>query len=215
MSSKFRHLENKSVNGVIHVGAHRGEEVLDYKNLGASTVIWIEANPDVFTEMQQALSANPVLTSMLYCVAASDVDDEEVDFHICYGPDAGYMVGNKGCSSLLEPVGWMAGWKKETIKCQTITLDTLLFRNNINVSAFNLLNMDVQGAEMLVLKGATGLLNSKDLKYVTSEVTFKNPDYAGGELFPAIEKYLSLFKFRHVETVMQHPNWGDALFVRE
>ena len=51
MSSKFETLND--VTGIIHVGAHRGEEVEQYSDMDAKTVIWVEPNPDVFKEMKQ------------------------------------------------------------------------------------------------------------------------------------------------------------------
>ena len=59
MSSRFSYFEEKydiTLTGVIHVGAHRGEEVNEYEDLGAKQVIWVEANPDVFEEMRVALT---------------------------------------------------------------------------------------------------------------------------------------------------------------
>ena len=50
MSSKFETLND--VTCIIHVGAHRGEEVEQYADMGAKTVIWVEPNPDVFKEMK-------------------------------------------------------------------------------------------------------------------------------------------------------------------
>ena len=88
------------VEGAIHVGAHRGEEIYDYEKLGAKKVVWIEPNPEVFEELVCFLeNAETSVESTGFCVAAGDSDNDEIDFHVCYGPDAGYMVGNKGCSS--------------------------------------------------------------------------------------------------------------------
>ena len=50
MSSQFTYFKKYKVplRGVIHVGAHRGEEVHQYEELGAKKIIWVEPNPDVF-----------------------------------------------------------------------------------------------------------------------------------------------------------------------
>ena len=54
MSSQFTYFKKYKVplHGVIHVGAHRGEEVHQYAELGAKKIIWVEPNPDVFKEME-------------------------------------------------------------------------------------------------------------------------------------------------------------------
>ncbi len=211
---KYFSENNIKVDGVIHVGAHRGEEIFDYEKLNAKQVIWIEPNPEVFEELQIALErADSFIESHGFCVAASDVDSTDVDFHVCYGPDAGFMRGNKGCSSLLKPQGRFESWHKKTIKVDTSRLDTLLEENNFNFGDFQLLDMDTQGAELMVLKGATKLL--ENVLYVTSEATWKNPDYVDNVMFDELESYLNSFGFQHVETFEHTSDWGDVLFVKK
>lgn len=201
------------LSGVIHVGAHRGEEILEYEKLGAKKVIWIEPNPEVFEELEISLSRTDTsVESYGFCFAASDLDASEVDFHICYGPDAGFLKGNKGCSSLLKPIGRFEDWYKKTIKVETIRLDTLMEDNGFDYSEFDLLDMDTQGAELMVLKGASKVL--ENVKYVTTEATWSNPDYDGNVMFDELKDYLSSFGFEHIETFEHTSDWGDALFVK-
>lgn len=210
---KYFSENNIKVNGVIHVGAHRGEEIYDYEKLGAKKIIWVEPNPDVFNELEIALSrAQASVESYGFCVAASDSDCKEIDFYICYGPDAGFMTGNKGCSSLLRPKGRFEEWYKETIKVETVKLDTLIESNEFNYSDFQLLDMDAQGAELLVLKGAIKVL--ENIKYITTEVTWNNPDYIGNVMFDELIDYLNSLGFEHIETFEHTSCWGDALFIK-
>lgn len=204
---------NIKVSGVIHVGAHRGEEIFYYEKLGAKKVIWIEPNPDVFSELEIALSeAETSIESYGFCVAASDEDLEEVDFHICYGPDAGFMIGNKGCSSLLKPKGRFEEWHKKTITVESVKLDTLMDLNNFNYSDFQILDMDTQGAELLVLKGASKVL--EHVNYITTEATWSNPDYVDNVMFDELVDYLKFYGFEHQEIVEHTSDWGDVLFVK-
>ena len=208
--------DNKvQVEGAIHVGAHRGEEIYDYEKLGAKKVVWIEPNPDVFEELVCFLeNAETSVESTGFCVAAGDSDEEEIDFHVCYGPDAGYMVGNKGCSSLLKPGSeQMKDWHRKTIKVELAKLDTIMVDNELSFEDYQILDMDTQGAELMVLKGADEVL--KNVKYVTTEATWNNPDYEGGVMFDELTKYLNAKGFKHVETFKHTEDWGDALFVKE
>jgi FkbM family methyltransferase len=202
------------VTGVIHVGAHRGEEFEEHKALGAKKIIWIEANPDVYMELIQNLEDSEVL-NIPYQFACSDVDDQTVDFNVIYGPDAGFMVGNKGCSSLLSPVGRFKDWHKDTIQVKTKTLDSLFDQSMHKHDDYQLLEMDVQGAELMVLRGAQRVL--KSIKYISTEVTLYNPDYADNPTFGEINTFLEKQGFVHVENKFYGSvsNWGDALFVRK
>ena len=212
MSSQFKILND--VTGIIHVGAHRGEEVEQYADMGAKTVIWVEPNPDVFKEMKHFLtSVGASIDSHAFEYAVSDVDHDNVDFHLYYGPDAGFMRGNKGCSSLLKAKGRFESWHQETIKVETITIDTLLTENDFKPSDFQLLNLDVQGAELLALKGASEVL--KYVKYVATEATWQNPDYVDNVMYDDLKSFLDSKGFIETEIVNHGPDWGDVLFVKE
>ena len=212
MSSKFETLND--VTGIIHVGAHRGEEVEQYADMGAKTVIWVEPNPDLFKEMKHFLtSVGASIDSHAFEYAVSDVDHDNVDFHLYYGPDAGFMRGNKGCSSLLKAKGRFESWHQETIKVETITIDTLLTENDFKPSDFQLLNLDVQGAELLALKGASEVL--KYVKYVATEATWQNPDYVDNVMYDDLKSFLESKGFIETEIVNHGPDWGDVLFVKE
>ena len=214
---KFNYFKHRQFDatGIIHVGACRADEIKDYTSLNVNKVIWIEPNPDVFSEMEVALANTAThVQSFLVKKAACDVDDREVDFYVCYGPDAGYMIGNKGCSSLLHPSDQMIGWHRDTIKVKTITLDTIFQKGNLNISDFQCLHMDVQGSELSVLKGASSILPS--IKYISSEILWRNPEYVGNVTYLELIEYLENKGFRFVESNnLYSKDWGDALFVNE
>ena len=215
MSSGYTFFKKNNVSllGVIHVGAHRGEEVNQYEELGAKKIIWVEPNPDVFEEMKVLLKdAGASIESSAFQYAASNIDHEIVDFNLYYGPDAGYLVGNKGCSSLLKAKGRFEDWYKKTIKVETITIDTLIKEYDFDYANYDLLNMDVQGAEMLVLEGASKVIDS--VNYITTEATWNNPDYIGNVMYDDLKLFLESKGFREEEIIDHGPDWGDVLFVR-
>lgn len=203
--------------GVVHVGAHRGEEFNDHVAMGAKQIVWVEANPDLFDELVSNLtlvSEGSSVENHIFNIACSNVDDENMEFHVIYGPDAGYGVGNKGCSSLLRPSGNMENWKRGTITVNTVTLDSLFERNNLNFEDFDMLELDVQGAELMVLEGASKLLDH--IKYIYTEVTFFSPDYENNPLFDDVSNFLADRGFSHVATKFYDgvSHWADALFER-
>ena len=215
MSSEFTYFKKYKVplRGVIHVGAHRGEEVHQYEELGAKKIIWVEPNPDVFKEMEILLNdAEAATESAAFEYAASNVDHETVDFNLYYGPDAGHLTGNKGCSSLLKAKGRFEEWFQETIKVETITIDTLVEENDFEYADYDLLNLDVQGAEMLALEGATKTLNN--VNYISTEATWDNPDYVGNVMYDELKVFLESKGFKEEEIINHGENWGDVLFVR-
>ena len=216
MSSRFSYFEENNIqlNGVIHVGAHRGEEINEYGDLGAKTVIWVEANPEVFDEMCIMLTnAEANIDSHAFQYAASTEDHGIAEFNRYYGPDAGHLVGNKGCSSLLKAEGRFEEWYKDTIEVETITIDTLLEEEGFNVEDFQLLNMDVQGAELMVLRGSEKVLDN--VKWVTTEATWEDPDYIDNVMYDELKSFLESKGFVETQIIPHAENWGDVLFVKE
>ena len=80
----------------------------------------------------------------------------------------------------------------------------------IDVSKYNFLNLDIQGAELLALKGFGDLLVGID--YIYTEVN-ETDIYKDCALIGEIDQYLS--DFERVETAMTEFKWGDALYRRK
>jgi hypothetical protein len=72
-----------------------------------------------------------------------------------------------------------------------------------------MMNIDVQGAELMVLQGATELLKHIDLIY--TEVNIEEV-YKGCCLMSDLDRFLEPFGFVRVTTKMTDWNWGDALY---
>ena len=217
MSFKEEYLNRKDIKKVVHVGADRGGELPQYRNMGVEEVVWVEANPEVYEELLENLELMDVseVKSLPFNQLISDSDDIETDFNIYYGWDAGHLVGNKGMSSLLKAKNswWGSECYRGTVKLQSSTLDTFLEKNSLGYD-YDMLNMDTQGAELMVCKGAVKLLES--VKYINSEVTLYNPQYEGNPLFNEIYDFLKPFGFIHIETELSGDgNWGDAVFEKK
>jgi FkbM family methyltransferase len=192
---------NMHITGVIHVGAHTGEEAEDYSTHGISNVWWIEGNPGLMRE----LARNTTKKYGHNCINAlvTDVDHGERKFNI--------TNINSLSSSVLE-FGTHPSFSPEIHFIdhpilETRTIDSLV--EEYGIKDCNMLNMDLQGAEMMALQGATKLLPSID--YVYTEVNTAEV-YIGCAKLHEIDAFLS--DFDRVETEMQVNGWGDALLIR-
>lgn len=217
MSFKTDYFANKNIKNVLHVGADRGGELPQYLEMGVERVVWIEANPEVYQELLENLENMNItsIDSIPYNQLITDEDDIETDFNLYYGWDAGHLVGNKGMSSVLKAKNswWGSECYRGTIKLNSLTLDTFIERNNLSYN-FDLLNMDTQGAELMISKGANEVL--RNIKYINSEVTFYNTSYHNNPLFDDLNEYFEKFGFKHIQTELSgDKNWGDAIFAKE
>jgi FkbM family methyltransferase len=201
LASRYR----THITGVLHVGAHECEEREAYHHLGLkdSDIFWVEGNSDIVTRVQKNLG-NSV---QIYDALVSDQDGKEVDFII---------TNNGQSSSILEleehKVEHPHVWEVDRYKKATTRLDSLIPREiSGTFDKVNFLNLDIQGAELLALKGLGKYLDQMD--YVYTEVNAK-PLYTGAVLLPELDQFLQQKGFRRVETNMTHYGWGDAFYIR-
>ena len=93
---------------------------------------------------------------------------------------------------------------------KSITIDTFFERNNLDASKYNFWNFDIQGAELMALKGATKYIKYAKALYL--EVNEKEL-YINCGLMSEIDTFLSQYNFKRVLTNITHYGWGDALYI--
>ncbi len=127
-----------------------------------------------------------------------------------------YLFANEGASNSLftkhPDVDARLDWLKETgevLQLKMRTLDALLAENNISPDSIDFLAMDIQGAELMCLKGATQVL--KNLRYIETEIS-KTPIYGGGVLLEELEPWLNAHGF-YCKTWLRRA-FMNAVFVR-
>jgi FkbM family methyltransferase len=141
----------------------------------------------------------------VYQAVITDKDDAVVMFN---------MANNIQSSSVLEfgthskEHPWVRYVGK--IKMKTITVDTFFKKNKMDASKYNFWNFDIQGAELMALKGATQSIQYAKAIYL--EVNEKEL-YKGCALITDIDTFLLQYKFKRVLTTMTRHGWGDALYI--
>jgi FkbM family methyltransferase len=191
---------NLSVNGVLHIGAHTGEEAVQYENAAWTPVIWIEAQPNLARDLRQKL--NPKLHKVLEA-AIFDKNDIELSMNISSNSQSSSLL-NFGTHKLDYPEITMTN----NLTVKTKRLDTLINKKNMP----NFINLDIQGVELKALKGLGTLIT--DVKYIYTEVNRLNV-YEECSNIHDIDDFLTLQGFRRATTRWQWlEGWGDALYVR-
>lgn len=198
-------LHNRPIKGVIHVGAHTFEEREAYEAAGIKNVVWIEADERLVAKHArkvQKIDGHVVLEGVI-----ADKNRRKVMFN---------RMNNTASSSILEPKINLRNRPglavEKQVEKRTVTLDTLLKRHEINLKNYNLLNLDIQGAELLALKGAKEVLKRMD--YVYTEV-HQVETYAGCPMIGEIIELLDKYKFTKMQAKMVKYGWGDAFFRKE
>jgi FkbM family methyltransferase len=189
--------------GVLHVGAHFGQEAPEYAAIGCNRMIFIEAIPEVYEKLKE--NTRQYMDAMAINACISDVDGDTTWFNI---------ANNEGQSSSLLELGIHKTehpdvMYSDRIEVTTTRLDTLF--NDFPLEC-DMLNLDLQGAELMALKSLGSMLN--DFKWLYIEVN-KAPMYVGCPLVEEIDEYVSKFGFHRVETKWcGRFSWGDSIYIK-
>jgi FkbM family methyltransferase len=191
--------------GVIHVGAHEGTEISAYQQMGAQKVLFVEANPSVFERLQANIAVYPNVESVNCAIADRN---GTIDLHVTSFDQSSSILQLKHHQEIYPHIT-----ETHQITVQSKTLDTLLQEQELNPSEFNILNIDIQGAELLALQGATNWLKSVEL--INAEVNYEEL-YEGCALIDQLDEFLEKYGFHRAATTTPiHPSWGDAIYVKK
>jgi FkbM family methyltransferase len=190
-------LAGGDITVAVDVGAHRGETArLILDAFPSAEVHAFEPVLPSFRALSTATQGSGVR-----CVHAAVSDaDGTARFHL--GPDSGR------CGFRAPGPGF---------DVRTVTLDT--YADECSLEHVDLLKIDAEGHEVMVLRGATGLLSSGRVDYVLAECEFvERGDEPHGD-FSEILRILTPFGYRVVSFytggVDDHGwRWGDVLFRR-
>jgi len=187
-------------NGILHIGAHFGEEA-DYYNVLNKNVLWVEGVPEYFEVLIQRIARYPrqkAIQSFL-----SDKREESVEF---------YITNNEGSSSSLLPLNANASYPGLEIS-KTSIVDTHKLTDVVSsteIANYDHWVIDVQGAELEVLVGAAqylSLVRSLIVECSTFEL------YSNQAQFDQLSPFLKSHGF--VSLWEPPANWhGDVIFVK-
>lgn len=185
------------VSGVIHVGAHFGEEYLSYIGAGIYNIHFFEASNRTFARLKFQVGCSPC-----YNLALGAVESKSTMY---------VETSNQGQSnSLLKPLLHSKQYPQITFdEIEEVTVRPL---DSFNIKGCNFLNIDVQGFELEVLKGSEQSL--PDINYIYSEVN-RAETYENCAQIGEMDGFLSRHGFKRVETIWAGGIWGDALWVKQ
>lgn len=192
--------------GVIHVGAHQAGELDEYLRLGFAKILYVEANPALIPALSEKAAAHPGKVFVAHA-AASDVDGVT---HL--------HVTSMDQSSSILPLGkhleiYPSIREVAKVEVRSRRLDTILAEEGLAAADFNFLNLDIQGAELMALRGAPALLSG--VAAVNTEVNLQEL-YQGAALLGELEGFMAESGLNRAAMVTPwHPTWGDAFYVRK
>lgn len=219
---------NMNMTGVIHIGAHECGEIKNYVEHKIKNGILVEANPQRAKNLEESVrvgrypqecwpSVQYVTLSKeeaeicrnykVFNFAVTDKAGEEIELNISThdgGVDSIFKINDIGVQT-----SWTNYQHIHSIKVPTTTLDELM--KNVE-EEYNFINLDVEGAELLVLKGGVETLKNK-IEYIMLE----SQDvirFDGSCSARELEEFLVKLGFKLVDYADTGKGWGDQLYIK-
>ncbi len=212
-------LSQHTPRGVMHLGAHTAQEADTYRSAGFARMLWVEANPTLALDLGRRFAGDPAHHTVH--AAVSDVTGtRKLMIHTS-------RTGSVEPASLLplkefkEKVSTLTTPKEVSVPA--FRLDDLVKHEGLNARDYNFLVLDIQGAELQALKGATGTLEVMDAVQV--EVGLIEM-YEGGSNERDVTDALGKLGFRLAKTLVHElyemrdgakhyfPAWAELYYSR-
>tara|TARA_B100000902_G_C26907408_1_gene715146 strand:- start:93 stop:701 length:609 start_codon:yes stop_codon:yes gene_type:complete len=198
--NKIKRNYKMDIKGIIHIGGHYGEELQDYIDNGVQNVIVFEPLSDNFRILSEK---------------AANLNANIEGYQVALGSEKGnatmYVSDNEQqSSSILEPAIHLT--HHPHVKFPTTEDVEVDLLDEYDCKDYNFINMDVQGYELEVLKGATETL--KQINYVYCEVN-RAEVYKKNAMVEEIDDFLGEYGMVRTQTDWAGDIWGDALYVKQ
>lgn len=187
------------IKGIIHVGAHYGQEISGYNQAGVTDILLFEPLKSNYKKLKQNLT------------------DGCIPYNMALGNQTGTIqmyveTDNHGMSSsILEPFEHLEIYPKIKFPYREEVYIDRLDQIHFNRKLYNMLIMDVQGYELEVLKGGVDTLHTID--YIYSEVNLRTM-YKDCVLIKELEEFLRSYSFERTLLKDTNKGWGDALYIK-
>jgi FkbM family methyltransferase len=228
--------------GVIHLGAHMGEELMPYAIAGFEAILFVEPQPRVYTRLEANVAAADRLLDHIDEPTGSP-RARIATVEAAVGDHDGMTTLNvfkrrTVLSSVLEPTPELARdlvaqvksgttWYKRPfaflfvhrlvgapkhVDVRLATLDTIVAElpPGWDPAQFNVLRMNIQGAELMALQGASRTLPHLDLVFFETNLTDR---YRGAPTDEQFESLLAASGFRR-SFAYRRGGIGNVAYVR-
>lgn len=189
-----------NIKGLIHVGAHYGQEYEIYQKLGIANLIFFEPLSQNFEILKTHVGEKVKLVQK-----ALGNENKKVKMYK-------ESANNGMSSSILKP-------QKHLEQYPEIVFDQEEFVDMVKLDDFltekenyNFLTIDVQGYELEVLKGSQETLSN--ISGILTEVN-RDELYENCVRVEQLDDFLENFNLVRVETNWEGGTWGDAFYLKK
>ncbi len=190
--------------GIIHIGARGAEELPIYEQQNINDILWIEADPAPEKRLFKKTAKHP--GSKVAMFAATDTNGS-IDLHITSNGDSSSILKLKNHLFMSPDVV-----EKKVITVPQKRLDDYLHENtSLKDIQYNVIVIDIQGAELVALKGSVTTLEHIDA--IITEANYEEL-YEGAVNIAELDAFLLEHGFLRVDSISENRSYGDALYVK-
>jgi FkbM family methyltransferase len=205
-------LAGAPVETILDVGANAGQTARHYLDyFPQATIHCFEPDPDTYGRLAAAFQSEARVKP--HRLAVADADGIKTLFVNRFDPTSSLLpvaggAGRYVDASLTEPAG-----RTDVVATR---LDEFCRRHGLE--RIDVLKLDIQGCELMALRGAEGLLRQAAVRLIYTEVLFAGL-YEGQAFFHDIERFLDAVGYRLFGIYDLHYAgmgglaWADAIFL--
>jgi FkbM family methyltransferase len=204
---------NIKPKGVLHIGANIGEEADVYYELGIDKAFFIEASTEIYIKLSDNLKKPQYkgrYVSILACIGESNYTGV---IHIANNAGQSSSLLELGTHKIQHPDVHFIRDEKVVVRTMMDVWEQLKEHHVFTekeFGEFDFLNIDIQGAELMALKGMGDLL--RQFKWACLELN-RGQVYQGCGEVESVDLFMISHGFRRVETKWVG-NWGDGIYIR-
>lgn len=194
---------NMKVTGIMHIGAHYGEEYNDYrKTFGDIPIVMWEAGADNFKKLQENIPSTDSNVTLIN----KGVGSFECTVSM-FKETANMGQSNSMLKPLLHEKQYPGIVFNEAETVKIYPLDKWECGKQLNM-----INIDIQGFELHAFLGAKKTLRNVD--YIITEIN-RAELYENCALEEELDWFLGRYGLKRVETNWAGNTWGDAFYIRQ
>ncbi|MEX6779300.1 FkbM family methyltransferase [Limnospira fusiformis] len=189
--------------GIIYVGAGEGRSLKRFAKFTNAKILLIEANPVTCERLKMAVGDRPNIQTVHVAIADQN---STATLHVTN------IESNSSILSLTEYKKLYPNLTEtQQIPVETRTIDSILTELNLLPEDYNILCLDIQGAELLALTGASEILQHLDAIYST---TSQNQLFERGATFEQLNAFLNGHYFTPVaQATPYHPSRYEVVYI--
>lgn len=188
------------IKGIVHIGAHYGQEHNLYKSIGVEKIVYFEPLKNNFEKLRENIKDD----SLLFNLALGN-ENKEIEMYV--------ENANQGMSSsVLKPLVHLTQYPHIKFETKEVVQMKKLDDVSFDKSEYNLITIDVQGFELEVFKGSIQFLEGVD--YIFSEVN-RDEVYENCTKIDDLTTFLNSFGFELVEINWVGGSWGEGLYIKK